>query len=76
MELFSKADLFESLIAFIVIGSYVRVDLENLFAVVLGRTNAVDGVVPTCGGETGTGPSFSVVQCSSKRYTRSVITAI
>ena len=57
MELFSKADLFESLITFIAIGSYVRVDLENLFAVVLGRTNAVDGVVPTCGGEAGTGPS-------------------
>ena len=58
MELVGKADPFESLIAFIAIGSYVRIDLENLFAVVLGRTNAVDGVVPTCGGETGTGPNF------------------
>lgn len=76
MELVSKADPFESLITFIANGSYVRVDLKNLSAVVLGRTNAVDGVVPTCGGETGTGPNFSVVQCSSKRFVRSIITAM
>ena len=76
MELFSKADPFESLITFIATGSYVRVDLESLFAVVLGLTNAVDGVVPTCGGEFGKSLSFAVVQCSSKRLVGSIVNAM
>ena len=39
---------------------------------VLGRTNALDGVVPTCGSEAGTSRNLAIVQCSSKRYTRSI----
>lgn len=42
---------------------------------VLGRTNALDGFVPTCGDETGTSLNLAIVQCS-KRYTRSIITAM